>query len=134
MVLARAQILAALGAELELGAVATLLARAADVGGRTEVHLEPPELGKGAVAACGQGAGQQRRLMPASPSRREMEARKLLASQQEGQALWRDHSLKWAACSAAGLVHRLTRMRAVEPARGRGRERGRAQHRTLFVR
>lgn len=78
MVLAGAQVLATLGAELELSAVAALLARAANIGGRAEVHLQPPELGKAAVAACGRGEEDRRRLMLWPPSGREMGARKLL--------------------------------------------------------
>lgn len=57
VVLARPQVLAALWAKLQLRAVATLLARAAHVGRRAEVHLQPPQLRKGAVAACRKEGG-----------------------------------------------------------------------------
>lgn len=61
MVLAGPQVLSTLWAELQLGAVAALLAAAAHVGWRTEVDLEPPELGKGAITSCGLciGAGSR---------------------------------------------------------------------------
>lgn len=59
MVLAGPQVLAALGAEGQLSAVAALLARAAHVGRRAVVHLQAPELSEAAVAACGAGGGRR---------------------------------------------------------------------------
>ena len=53
MVLARLEVFAALGAPLELGAVATLFAGAANVRRCPVVHLEPPKLGEASVTSLG---------------------------------------------------------------------------------
>jgi hypothetical protein len=58
VVFAGLELLAALGAEGELGAVTALLAAAAHIGRRAEVHLQAPQLREAAVASLRDGAGR----------------------------------------------------------------------------